>query len=51
MTALDGKVALVTGGARVIGRGIALALARTGADVALADVDRIHGGAQQYGEE
>ncbi len=32
---LSGKSALVTGGARRIGRGIALALARTGADVAI----------------
>ena len=32
---LDGKTALVTGGARRIGRKIALALARAGADVAL----------------
>lgn len=32
---LAGKVALVTGGARRIGRGIALALARAGADVAI----------------
>jgi len=32
---LSGKTALVTGGARRIGRGIALALARAGADVAL----------------
>jgi len=45
---LQGKVALVTGGGRGIGRGIALALAQAGADVAVAEVDRIASPAQQY---
>jgi len=35
----DGQVALVTGAARGIGKTIALALAREGADVAIADLD------------
>jgi len=36
---LDGKVALVTGGSRGIGREVCLTLARNGADVGLLDVD------------
>ena len=39
MGKLDGKVALVTGGAQGIGKAIALCLAREGADVAVSDVN------------
>jgi meso-butanediol dehydrogenase/(S,S)-butanediol dehydrogenase/diacetyl reductase len=35
----EGKVAIVTGGARNIGRGIALVLARRGANIVIADID------------
>ena len=43
---LDGDVALVTGAASGIGRGIARALAHEGAQVVLSDVDRERGEAE-----
>jgi len=36
---LDGKIAIVTGAAKGIGRGIAMALAEAGADIVAADLD------------
>ena len=46
---LEGKIALVTGGAKGIGEWIALGLASAGADVAVADIDLK--GAQETAEE
>jgi NAD(P)-dependent dehydrogenase (short-subunit alcohol dehydrogenase family) len=41
MTKLTGKVAIVTGGAAGIGRACAIAYARQGADVVIADIDDV----------
>ena len=42
MFRLDGKVALVTGAATGLGAATAVALARSGADVVLADLPRVN---------
>jgi 3-oxoacyl-[acyl-carrier protein] reductase len=49
MSSLKGKVALVTGASRGIGAGIAIELAREGADVVITYVSNPDG-AQKYGE-
>ncbi|MES2258518.1 MAG: glucose 1-dehydrogenase [Pseudomonadota bacterium] len=40
---LDGKVAVITAGANGIGEGAALAIARFGGDVVIADIDQVNG--------
>src|SRR5947209_6925217 len=42
MPALDGRVAIITGAGRGIGRGVALRFAGEGAKLALVDVERAH---------
>ncbi len=42
MGMLDGRTALVTGGGRGIGRGIALELAKEGADIVIGDLDLVN---------
>ena len=46
---LSGKIAIVTGAARGLGRAIAVALAREGADVAVSDIGRATDGSTPYG--
>src|SRR2546425_13258078 len=45
---LNGKVALVTGAARGLGRAIAVALADAGCDVAVSDIGRATDGTTPY---
>lgn len=49
MMGLDGRIAVVTGGARGIGRAIAAALAQAGARIVIADVDEAAAGATAGG--